>query len=659
MSDPWAEFQSVPAAKDPWAEFAPVPPPSMASRAADIVSGVTGGIVEGIPIAGPYIRAGADRAAALARSVTGGKPYAEELAGLEARGRQFKEEHPYADTGAQIAGGVLGTIPAVVAAPTAFGAGSGGLLARSALSGLTGAGIGGADTAVRTGGDTAESAKGAGVGALFGLVSPGAGQLVGRGVGALGDAIAARRAPVPGLGNPATTMLAEDFRNAGGVPAVRDRLAELGAEGMLLDASPSLTGRAQGLATLPDTREAVVAPLIRRQGGANARLTGDLDGAIGPALDPAAFTAAADRAYETTVRPLYARALAEPVQVDTAPVFTRIQQLAAEEKGGANTALGRAWQLIHTEGEVPGIGRAAIPDRRPGALHNVKEELDAMYARAEGKAGSAARSELRAIAETRRVLNEALEGQVPGYADANRAGRDLFQQRDAFTRGQTLLNGGREAARPAQVAAETAAMTPELQQAQRLGLRAEVDRIVGTQLNDRVALQKAIQGEGDWNRARLATVFGEDPTQRIVGAVERESTFDRSYTDIVRNSMTELRKRAADATAPRDIKPSGDNGFSLAGLIGGVKRAVGAASVKVGKAGVNAVGRASDIARNKQLAEVLAQGASSERDVLLDAMANRLAAQGRGAAAASRVDALVRALLQSQGERGRAALPVR
>ncbi|MEE7449422.1 hypothetical protein MRF4_17295 [Methylobacterium radiotolerans] len=620
------------------------------------------GVVNGLPIVGPYALAGIDRADAAVRAVQNDSRYSDEVDGAKRYGAEVAAEHPIAETAGEIGGGIVGTAPLVLAAPAAFGAGAGGLAARSAASFASGAVLGGADAAVRSDGDVNAAGRGALIGATLGAAAPGLGQAVGAGARKVAEAIGMRAAPSAGMGAPAMEKLASDTANAGGTGAVRVRLGELGPDAMLLDASPSFEGRAQGLAVLPDTREAIVDPLRQRAAGANARLGADVDAHLGPNLDPAAFQAEWRRAYGEAVPPLYQNALGQPVQVDTSGVLETIGRMGAQEKGGAELALRRAWGLLHAEQEVPGIGRAVVPDRRPEALHNAKEALDSMIAHVQAQQGSAAASELRALSAVRSGVNDALEAQVPGYADANRTAQHFFQQRDAFDNGQRLLNGGREAARPAQVAADTAAMSPEVQQAQRLGLRAEVDRLVGTQLNDRLALRKALMGEGDFNRARMGTVFGEEPTAGVAAAVDREAAFDATNRRVVDNSQTEMRRRAADDLAPRDVAPSpADAVPAVAGAIGGLQAGLAAQAARLGvkgvQAGLNAAGRSRDIARNRELAEALTRRQGEQLDALLEAIGARQAAERMASGVGRAAQIGTTAATVSQADRAKAYVP--
>lgn len=176
-------FDDLVATPAPVAEKATAEP-SAPSGAAGLASVASGGIIEGIPVVGPVLRGGADRAAALARTITSGKTYGEELEGIQKRNEKDKAEHPYFDTGAQIVGGVVGTLPLVAAAPAAFGAGAGSLAARAGASALSGGALGAADSAVRSEGDAGAVKTGAVVGGALGAAAPVVGAGVGRVVGA-------------------------------------------------------------------------------------------------------------------------------------------------------------------------------------------------------------------------------------------------------------------------------------------------------------------------------------------------------------------------------------------------------------------------------------------------------------------------------------------
>jgi hypothetical protein len=119
-----------------------------AGRETGALNAAARGLVDGIPIAGPAILGGIDRADAALRAYQGGTDYGSELAKAQAYGADVKAAHPYANTAGEVAGGIVGTAPLIAAAPAAFGAGAGSLAARSAASLASGLALGGSDAAV-------------------------------------------------------------------------------------------------------------------------------------------------------------------------------------------------------------------------------------------------------------------------------------------------------------------------------------------------------------------------------------------------------------------------------------------------------------------------------------------------------------------------------
>lgn len=139
------------------------------------VRAFTGAAIESVPIAGPYIRQGADW---MRSKVHGGTPEEQ-----SAETERLQEASPISN----ISGGVTGAVvPLLGLGGTALGAKALGvtgrnLATRSAASAGSGAAIGGADAAAR-GGDIEQGAI---TGGLFGSVAPAAGQAVGRAVGSM------------------------------------------------------------------------------------------------------------------------------------------------------------------------------------------------------------------------------------------------------------------------------------------------------------------------------------------------------------------------------------------------------------------------------------------------------------------------------------------
>lgn len=198
--DEWAAFRLKPAAsgaeaalapspaptEDPWAAFRakPVSDAPASGQPGSEAAAVGRGIINGVPVVGPYLLGGVNRAVAGVRSLKNDTKFSDELKTVEGFGEATAKENPWSSTGGELAGGVLGTAPLVAAAPAAFGAGTASLKMRAGASLLSGAGLGAADSAVRSDGDPTSTVVGGTIGAGLGAAGPIVGAGVGKAVGA-------------------------------------------------------------------------------------------------------------------------------------------------------------------------------------------------------------------------------------------------------------------------------------------------------------------------------------------------------------------------------------------------------------------------------------------------------------------------------------------
>jgi hypothetical protein len=173
----------------------------------------------------------------------------------------------------------------------------------------------------------------------------------------------------------------------------------------------------------------------------------------------------------------------------------------------------------------------------------------------------------------------------------------------------------------------------------RQGARAEIERIVGTNANDRVALQRLIKGEGDWNRERLATLFGQDRADRLIRVLDNERTFAETSHAVTKNSasaerigaMNELRGESGGFGVVDSYKAGGTAGIFRAGAVKGLGKA--AAAVRSG----------GDEASNATLARALT---TEDRNRIVTAL---MRANGGRRVPQSEIDAAVRAFMIGGG----------
>jgi hypothetical protein len=519
---------------------------------------VAGGLIEGVPVVGPLVRGAADRVGAGIRSLINDTSYDDELAFVQGQSDRLADKHPVLDTGAKITGAVAGTLPLVVAAPAAFGAGGGSLLSRTAASGLSGMVIGGADAGVRSEGDLDAMKWGAGVGLAAGLAGPAAGQLIGKGVSALTQR----------FGRTAPTAAERMFGRALDADAVDDvagRLLQMGPDAMPMDLGPNLQRQAGALAASPGrgqeiTRSAIAA----RDAAANSRITGAVDDILGPATIPSQLDDAI-RANQTVLSPDYDEVFKSARPVDASRLANILDSASKRLRGDAQKAAQKVRTMINVAGED-------VLDTNPSTLFQTRQAIDDMLVNATPK-------EAQMLTVTRQEIDKLLTKSVPGIKGVDAKFQELARQRDAITRGQQVLESGRTAPRPTELASEFYdGAIPQGQMVGpsaaplrlRQGARAEIDRIIGTNANDRVALQRLVKGEGDWNRARLQTLFGKERADRILNVLDAEKLFADTSHIVTRNAETAARTAAIRETAentggPGVIEQAGNLQFGTAG----------------------------------------------------------------------------------------------
>lgn len=581
--------------------------------------------------------------------------YDQALADARSGNKAAETAHPWAYNTGKIAGNVAALVPA---GATAIGGrvlgASGSLLSRMLMGGTSGAVLGGAQSFAEGEGDVQDRLQnvgwGAGFGALGGVAAPVVGTAAGAATRWAGDAIGSLRNSIPGTGRAAGRMLTNDIEVTG-LPQVQGRLNELGPDAFLLDGSPALQSRAQGLATergAPGAHDTLVNALTTRDEGTNARLGQSLNENFGPAPVPSQVEAQF-AAKRVAAGPKYDASLAGAGPVDASDVLTYIGQRLNTAEGSDRAALLRARDMLMQEDASGNL----VPKTSAERLHNVKSELGKIIDYGDPTIGvprGAMSGEDSALNAVRGRLNRALEEQVPGYAEANQQYRTAARASAALESGKRVLDGGENAIHPQDFAQDFSGRPMEQQAALRAGVRADIDRTLGTTTYDLSALDRLAQTPGDWNFQKLSEVFGPDEATRVLNARDREKAFRQAYQDILRGTQTAQRTAAAKGVEVRGLAPSSSNvGTSIVGAVGGPKAVAVSTGIKAVNAGGRALQRASDIARNEQLARVLALPQGGERDLVMQAVGNRIGSREAGRQAAPYVDRLAQALLSAEG----------
>jgi hypothetical protein len=257
-----------------------------------------------------------------------------------------------------------------------------------------------------------------------------------------------------------------------------------------------------------------------------------------------------------------------------------------------------------------------MPKTDAESIHNVRVALRNLVQFGDpqlGIAQGAINQKDGAIKQVIGKLGEALKTQVPGYSDAALVTRTAAQAREALEEGPKALASGPSALRPLELEREFAARPIEQQAAYRAGTRSHIDLLLGTNANDLQALKSAVKGEGDWNREKLAIVFGPKEADRVFNAVDREAAFRDAYNKIVENSQSAQRLEAAKALADK-AAPAVSTGSTMTGLL---LRGLATGGRKV----ADAFQGARNMTRDQEIARILTLK-EPERSIMLDALLN-------------------------------------
>jgi hypothetical protein len=588
MAGPWEKYQQQPSGDGPWSKHAKPKREGqhlsfeegqallsaedqqqrMEGASGAVGAGLTG-LLDGVPVAGPVLRGAGERGAAIASTVMNGGKYDENLKLAQDISQGAQDAHPYVTTGANVVGAVAGTAPLIAAAPAAFGARGGSMLLRTGASTVSGGALGGADAAVRSGGDADATIRGAALGAGMGLAAPAAANLIGKGAKSLINAgrnwRAARAAGMkPEALSHLSRAAADDGLDAASVSA---RLADMGPDAMLADLGPNLQKQAGALAASPERGQEIVrTALSDRQAGANARIGAAIDDNLGPRSVVPSEVNATIQANQQALGPQYGELFQKPTRYDFTAITDDLDKSIKNLRGDAQRGLQRVRDMmnVHNTSQVTTDPRIAFETR---------QAIDGMLATETNP------KVIGALSETRQMLDDALRASVPRIKEVDANFAELARQREALQRGQTVLSSGREAPRPSELVREVqegalpqnmqigpSAVPLRLSQ----GARAEVERIVGNNANDVSALNKLIKGEGDWNRSRLATLFGQNKADRLIKVMDNERVFADTANTVTRNSETAARQAAQ---AELGVIETGGFGAAEAFKAGGIRGA--------------------------------------------------------------------------------------
>lgn len=505
----------------------------------DQMSRIGGVLDKGVRMAANGMTFGlADRFAGGMDALTGRAPsYDAGVRAQRAETEAVRAANPGAAAVAEAAGGLAGGAGLVKSGVTLAGRVGSGLLPRVLGYGAEGAAYGGVHGAGSTYSDRiadyVENAKrGATTGALIGGALP----VVGNAAGGLYRTGAAFLGPrVEGASRGASALL----RGAAQADEAGMRaLPQMGPDAMLVDAGPAMLGLGQGAGTgTGQGRTALVNALRERDARTGQRLAEALDTNLGPSPIPSRVEAnlSGSRAL---VGQEYEQVLANARPADMRQLGQQLDALVEVERGPAQRAARQVREMLG----------GALHQSEPAVLLNTRQAIDGMIA------GEVDPNTIRVLTQARVAVDDGLAQAVPGIKAVDAQIAELSRQSTALQRGSQVLDSGKTAVRPVELTDEMAQgaipqgemVGPSAAPVRlRQGTRAELDRLVGTNVNDLNTLERKIGTPQDWNSQKLETIFGEGPVANVAKALMDNRRFRQSYQDIVQNSQTAQRVEAA------------------------------------------------------------------------------------------------------------------
>ncbi|WP_141339697.1 hypothetical protein [Bradyrhizobium sp. USDA 3458] len=476
--------------------------------------------------------------------------YDEGVKAQRAQTESIREDAPGLALAAEAAGGALTGTGLIKSGLTLAGRMGPTLLGRSLGYGLEGAAYGGAHGTGNTYSDKAsdylENAKtGAATGFGVGAVLPVAGTAAG-GAYRAGAAFLGPRVEEAGRGASAMLRAAAQADEAG-----MRALPQMGSDAMLVDAGPAMLGLGQGAGTgTGEGRSRLVEALINRDKNTGSRLANVLDENLGPASRPSQVEAGLAQARQD-LGPQYEAVIANAGPVDTRELAAQLYHIAHVERGPAQRAAQQVRNMLDGPPRLNAAPHARPPlEDDPGVLLNTRQAIDGMLTT------EADPNAIRVLTQARNAVDDELARAVPGLKDVDARFAEFSRQSEGLQRGSQVFDTGKTAIRPADLTDELATAAqpqgtmvgPSAGPARvRQGARAEIDRIVGTSVNDLNALERKLGTPQDWNAQKMATVFGDAPTARVAKALLDNRAFRDSYQKIVQNSQTAQRMQSAQA----------------------------------------------------------------------------------------------------------------
>lgn len=535
--------------------------------------------LNGIPIAGPTIAAGAERAGAGLRNLITGDPADQTFAHAHQADIDTMAAFPKTTMAGGVLGGALGTAPLVALAPAAMGAGGGGLAVNALTGGATGAALGAADNVARNGFSLPNAEAGAITGGLGGVAGAGLASALGAGVRGASNLF---NRTSPGAANVANIL-----RDAGIAPMQAEAELARNPRLVLADVSPSLTGDAGALAARGGTtpREILKSAMNARAKGADDQIQQLAVSTLGPRPDLTLAKEAILEGAQDAAEPFYTAARANPQPMDVTPVLSDIEsQLKIAPQGSGEAAVLNKVKGYLTDDRVttPGLpgGKPTtltVPKDDPDSILKARQSLDGDIKSLKEKGSidgtTAGKNAYNAAVDLRKKIDGVLK------TDGNiKAGDEAFASRIVA---KDDLNNGSEIFKPSTALGDfkrnvTAASADpaRLQAMQQGALAAFHDKLAG--VSGDYAAARNLLAKGTDNRVKMDALFPK--AGKFFDNLQDEINMRATENDVARGTQTAERIAAGEKYAPAAPGPEINPAIPLVAQAAGGAPAAAAAT---------------------------------------------------------------------------------
>lgn len=365
------------------------------------------------------------------------------------------------------------------------------------------------------------------------------------------------------------------------LPENLDAFKTMGPEAMVLDASPSTVGLAQGVVQQPGTaKNRIIEAMVGRDEGRSNRLVKSAENNLGEYQSPTLKREAIRAKAEQEAGPLYegSKKNAPDLRGNLDLQSEIAQQLTQPIKGMSLDARTTSIKFMNS---VDDAFAADTPSLVIERLHDLRKRLDKIID-VDPAQSSAEKADVGVAIKFRQVVDNVLKEHVPGWKEADAVYEKAMDKINGINYGYDALKAGAEPVSPEQFRAETTAV-PSKQVAKdlgfgskeakkpalgdvRTGMTADIRDTMGTRSNDYVALKNKVGGDNAYNRGKLIYAYGEQPIKNISNDIETEAAFARNLQKVGGGSETATRQSAERMVNVPDA-PTFTGNESATGLI--------------------------------------------------------------------------------------------